>query len=320
MKKQNIDVKKIQYFNKYFRQKILLIAKTEWLYWYKKAESISNLNSGKFIKKCLKTKILHSLGASIYATTLPISKAKKVAQYCTRLQILADLLDSESEREKINSRLVRQIHCLMIDFVKNGILIKNHYPPQEKLLLNVNYIQHLVQKGKGINSLSSYSTIKPFLLNSIKRYALAQVYSSMPAWRRDKENKKWARQAQAKKLGFKWFEYYASQASTLPLFALIALAAQENIDRKMVNLIHRAHYSWFSTLHIMFNHLQGLKEDIKHGAINYIFYYGNKAQIKKRIIEIVKKAKMDFYQLPNATFYLFVLLNLIKRYVGYQIR
>lgn len=311
-------------FDKYYKHTVIPIAKKECLYWHKKAGDISNFQSSQFIKNCLEKKILHSLGSSIYAVPLlpgssSRNKVEKIVCWCVCFQILADLLDSESERKGMNINLVKQMHCLLLDFIcHDGKIIKEHYPAQKEILLDICYLQDLVKRGKGLNFLPNYYSVKPYFLNSIKRYSRAQFNSSMTTTMRDKANKKWAKQCCARKYGLKWFEYYASQASTLPIFILISLAAQKEVNSKMIKIIYQKHYSWFSLLHIMFNHLNGIEEDKKLGTINYIFYYGDKNQIKKRLIEIIQKTKIDLQELPNADFYLFILHTLIKKYIPHQ--
>lgn len=297
-----------------YKRIILPIAKVEWLIWYRKANNIINKQSSLFVANVLKQKILHPLGGSIYASyNVGCDEKKDIIKCIVAFQILADLLDSESERPGVSSKLVKKTHCLLLDFINGGLIVYEHYPPEKCFIVDINYLKKLVREGKNLLKLKNYSLIHPFLKRAVRIYAKAQFFSSMDARDRDISNRKWAR-LNSKNSGMKWFEFYASQASTLPIFALFFLGGVSDINRRDVDSTFRCHYSWISVFHIMFNHYQEIKEDTANGTINYASLYGDERMIRKKLMEVLVRAQNEFKGIKHRKFYLFILYTLAFSY------
>ena len=87
--------------------------------------------------------------------------------------------------------------------------------------------------------------------------------------------------------GLEWWEFAAACGSSLPVFALIALASRETVGAAEIDATARAYFPGVSALHILLDYFIDQAEDREHGELNFVACYASSAEAVARLRQLV---------------------------------
>jgi tetraprenyl-beta-curcumene synthase len=111
---------------------------------------------------------------------------------------------------------------------------------------------------------------------------------------------RWARDETPPGSGLRWWETAAAAGSSLAVHALIASAAQEDLDPGDVAAIDRAYFPWIGALHSLLDSLVDLAEDRRAGQRSLLSYYLTPQDTALRLTSLAECARAAAGELPNS--------------------
>jgi tetraprenyl-beta-curcumene synthase len=87
-----------------------------------------------------------------------------------------------------------------------------------------------------------------------------------------------------------WWETAAAGASSLAVLALLAAAADPELDPSDVAAIEHAYYPWIGALHTLLDSLIDLREDAEVGQVSLLVHYSSPQETTARMQVIAERA------------------------------
>jgi tetraprenyl-beta-curcumene synthase len=104
-----------------------------------------------------------------------------------------------------------------------------------------------------------------------------------------------------------WWEFAAACGSSLPVFALIALAARERLEPAEIEATLRAYFPGVSAIHILLDYFIDQAEDREHGELNFVACYASSTEAVTRLGRLVTATLGRVRSLAGAAHHRFVL-------------
>ena len=221
----------------------------------------------------LARKRTHTDGAALFSI-LPKRRSRCLLQLLVAYEIMADFLDSVSERETETAGVDGlRINLALIDAIDPGGSIADHYRGH-RWRDDGNYLMALVQACRErCIRLPSYEHVRPLAIRAAR---LAQVlglnHEPIPSLR-DAALMAWAAREFAGERELMWFEYTAAASGWLAVLALLALGAEATCEAGRVADTYAAYLPWASLVGTMLDSYVDIAEDARDAAHSYIAHY-----------------------------------------------
>jgi tetraprenyl-beta-curcumene synthase len=113
----------------------------------------------------------------------------------------------------------------------------------------------------------------------------------------------------------KWWEAAAAAGSSLPVLALIALAARDHVQPADVAALQRAYY-WISALHLLLDDLIDREKDEAEHRHNMVAHYATPGEAAQRLGLIASRAIEAARELPHGEEHALILAGMTSYYLS----
>lgn len=230
-------------------------------------------------------------GVAAFAAFVPPAHRESVVRALTAYQVAFDYVDTVSEQPNTdpvaNGRHLNQaLHTAL----EPGAVHLDYYA-HHRQHDDGGYLENLIDACRvAIDTLPSCATVA-----EPARLATTRVitYQSLNHGDGDGSHDAFARWARAETIlstGLRWWETGAAAGSPLPVLALIAAAANPNIQPDEAAAIESTYFPWVASLSTLLDSLVDRDEDTTDGQRNLIDYYSSPQETASRLQLIATEA------------------------------
>jgi len=192
-----------------------------------------------------------------------------------------DYLDSVHERSPDEAN-GRQLHLALVDALQPGGPRADYYryhPWRD----DGGYLDALVSRCRECClSLPSYEQVQPLVSREAQR-AQVLALNHLAAPRRDAALKAWSESEFPAGHEASWFELSGACSAGLTIFALLALATEQECDVREIEQIHATYLPWTSVAATMLDSYVDQSDDGESGDHIYISHYPSHAVAIQRV-------------------------------------
>ena len=233
-------------------------------------------------------KAYHVQGGCILATFMRGADARRYVAIVAALETIYDYLDNLCDRlPGVTQAAYATLHASLIDALDDRRTPSDYYrdgPAGD----DGGYLRSLVDGARaGLRELPNYAIVRDRLVEVAGYYAELQVLKHGPAGARERACDAWYGRNREQFPGLAWWEFAAACGSSLPVFALIALAAREQLDPAEIDATLNAYFPGVSAVHILLDYFIDQAEDREHGELNFVACYASSAEAVVQLRRLV---------------------------------
>jgi len=253
-------------------------------------------------------KAYHVQGGAILATFLPRAAGRRYVELIAPLETIYDYLDNLCDRlPGVSPPAYALLHEALRDAVDPARPPADYYaagPAGD----DGGYLAFLVAAVRAqIVKLPSLAAVAPQLAESTELYAEMQSFKHLGPGARERACRAWFEEHRARFPALEWWEFAAACGSSLPVFAMLFLAAQEDPAPGDVAATFAAYFPNVSALHILLDYYIDQAEDRAHGELNFFECYPSSAQAVLRMRALAEGAARALGALASPARHKFVL-------------
>jgi tetraprenyl-beta-curcumene synthase len=266
-------------------------ARCESRYWRLRAGEILDPALRRFACEAQRTKRESLEGAIAFATFTPRASRGAAIRAITAYQVAFDYIDEISEQagadpiangHRLNQAL---LHALEPEAPHLDYYAHNHQCE------DTGYLRDLVDTCRtALEALPSYAATAESVRRVTARIVAYQSLNHGDADGSFDAFAQWARAETRQSTGLHWWETGAAAGSPLPVFALIAAAAQPTTEVRHAAAVEGAYFPWIASLSSLLDSLIDRHEDIADGQRSLIDYYSSPAEIATRLQTLANRA------------------------------
>jgi tetraprenyl-beta-curcumene synthase len=235
-------------------------------------------------------------GAAAFATFAPRAHRGAVVRATVAFQAAYNHLDVLSEQPAEGDAFQRslRLHRALLAALDPG------QPDPETG--DGGYLAGMVDACRAaLSELPSYRTAMPAALRAAERVVAFQAHQAGGRGREGSERiERWARTLAPPDADLRWWEAAGAAGSSLGVHAVIALAAERELEPERVAALERACFPWIGALHSLLDHLIDAEEDAAAGQRNLIACYEDAAKAAERMALLTRRALAAARALPAA--------------------
>jgi tetraprenyl-beta-curcumene synthase len=252
-------------------------------------------------------KAYHVQGGCILATFMPSDAACRYIEIVAALETIYDYLDNLCDRlPGVSQQAFATLHASLIDALDDRRVPIDYYrdgPSGD----DGGYLQMLVTSAReGLRTLPNYAAVRERLVEVARYYAELQVLKHGPAGVRERACDAWYDRNRERFPDLSWWEFAAACGSSLPVFALIALATQDRLESAEIDATVAAYFPGVSALHILLDYFIDQAEDRAHGELNFVACYASSTEAVARLRRLVTTTLAHVRNLAGAAHHRFV--------------
>ena len=235
-------------------------------------------------------KAYHVQGGAILATFLRGDAARRHVAIVAALETIYDYLDNLCDRlPGVPQEAYATLHDALLDALDDRREPSDYYRDCPKRD-DDGYLRSLVDAARaGLRKLPNYGAVRERLVDIARFYAELQVLKHGPPGVRERACHAWYVRHRDRFPGLAWWEFAAACGSSLPVFALVALAARERLDPAEIEATTRAYFPGVSAIHILLDYFIDQAEDREHGELNFVACYASSAEAIARLRRLVRR-------------------------------
>jgi tetraprenyl-beta-curcumene synthase len=261
----------------------------------------------------------HSEGAAAFAVLVPRATRGAFIRMVVAYQLMIDYLDTISERPVADPWAnTLQLHGA----AQNAIALAPAREPDYYMFHpyrgDDGFLAAQIQVCREVlTALPSSAAVGPRAEHLASLYAesqghchaeQAQAGSSAPTKRID------AMAARHPELD--WGEVLAACNTSVPMFAMLALAASPGCSEVEVERHYSAYLPWTASLHILLHSMVDEAFDLAAGKFNQLGHYGSKPEAAQAVTAIAVEAREQLGQLPQAETHIALLAAMAGYYLS----
>jgi tetraprenyl-beta-curcumene synthase len=127
---------------------------------------------------------------------------------------------------------------------------------------------------------------------------------------------RWARTETPPGTDLRWWETAAAGGSSLGVHALIAAAAELDLQPEEVQAIERAYFPWIGGLHSLLDHLVDRAQDLAASQRNLMDYYASPQEAAMRMRTFAERAASSARALPRGRQHTIILAGMAGYYLS----
>ncbi|NLO21589.1 MAG: tetraprenyl-beta-curcumene synthase family protein [Syntrophomonadaceae bacterium] len=264
----------------------------------------------------IKHKDFHCQGGAVFALAAD-SRREELTALIVAYQTICDYLDNLCDRAGCTEgRAFQQLHRALIVALSPGKAHEDYYQyyPYKN---DGGYLQQLVEECQHwVQQMPSWSLVEKESLQLVNLYSNLQVYKHLMTDIREEQLKEWIMSEAKSYPDLYWQEFAAACGSTLALFALMALAASEDLSAEEVKSSLNAYFPWICSLHILLDYYIDRQEDLEGGDLNFTFYYTDREEILERLKLLVRQSHRCASKLSNSALAKTIVEGLLALYLS----
>lgn len=267
-------------------------------------------------------------GAAAFAAFAPWASRGAVTKATSAFQAAYNLLDMLGEQPSADPVLDGEsLHNALLfalgwpartppaDGVDPGVQALDWYEhhPQSN---DGGYLDRLLEESRGaFASLPNYAVAAPAARTAAERIVAFQSLNLSESQGDHAGLEQWARNATPPGAGLQWWETAAAAGSSLGVHALIAAAADVELEACEAKLLEQAYFPWIGGLHSLLDNLIDKHEDEAAGHRSLVEYYGPK-RAAERMRWMAEQATFLAEDLPHSRRHTVVLAGMIGNYLS----
>ena len=237
-------------------------------------------------------KAYHVQGGCVLATFLKPQAAKRHMKIVTALETIYDYLDNLCDRlDGVAVEAYPTLHEALLDAVDLARVPSDYYrdgPHGD----DGGYLRSLVDDVRaGLRTLPNYQRVRETLCTAVGLYRDLQSKKHLPGTMRENHCKAWFEASGERFAHLRWYEFAAACGSSLPVFAMLALAEDPMIDDALIRDTFDAYLPAISGLHIMLDYFIDQAEDKEHGELNFVACYEDRDDATQRLSMLIRDAQ-----------------------------
>ena len=223
-------------------------------------------------------KAYHVQGGCILATFMRGKSARRYIAIVAAIETIYDYLDNLCDRlPGVTQQAYATLHAALLDALDDRRAPIDYYrdgPAGD----DGGYLRSLVDAARdGLRALPNYDAVREQLVEVARFYAELQVLKHGPPGVRETACDAWYARNRERFPGLSWWEFAAACGSSLPVFALIALASRERLETAEIDATVTAYFPGVSAVHILLDYFIDQAEDREHGELNFVACYASSA-------------------------------------------
>ncbi len=241
-------------------------------------------------------------GAAAFATFVPRSHRKLVLRAVVAFQTAYNYLDLLTEQlgpdPAANARRLHEALLVALDPAA-AHLDYYEYNAQHD---DDGYLSEIVEVCRGaLGVLPSYAAVAPSARRAAERIVEFQSCNTGELQGDLAALERWARAATPPGEDLRWWETAAAGGSSLCVYALIALAAERDLDASLqtVAAVKDAYFPWIGALHSLLDNLVDVAEDRATGQHNLIGLYASPQEAATRMGRLAERSLHAARELPG---------------------
>ncbi|MGE5485468.1 MAG: DUF2600 family protein [Ignavibacteriales bacterium] len=272
----------------------------------------------------LRSKAFHSIGGAIYACapTVPMHLRGDLTGTIVALQTVSDYLDTLVDRSGCSEPGIHEnLHRSFVDGLDAGApdspdsACGAAYFDGFPLGYDGGYLDRLVRRVReGVLRLPAYPVVREAVLDLARLYSGMQSRKHADPETRETEMALWHRANCLDPV--RWWEFGAAAGSTLAIFALLSLAADQMARVEAVARIRAAYFPDVCAFHILLDYLIDRDEDTAHGDLNFTRYYSSHDEMLESLCLFLERGREGLGLLTGAGFHQKVLSGLPALYLS----
>jgi tetraprenyl-beta-curcumene synthase len=255
-------------------------------------------------------------GAALFAAFTPRRHRREVVRALVAFQAAYNYLDNLAEQPNPDpARAARQLHLALLEAVGQPSAEGDYYVFYRHGN-DGGYLAAMVERCReALATLPSLAVVEPFAQAAARRIVEFQSRNLSRCQGGQDALEGWAR-AQLPDGELDWWEVAAASGSSLAVYALIAAAAQANLEAAHAVAIEAAYFPSIGALHSLLDSLVDIAEDQRSGQRNLLEYYDSPAHATAGLISLAQRARATTARLPNSAQHTAVLTAMMSYYLS----
>jgi tetraprenyl-beta-curcumene synthase len=240
-------------------------------------------------------------GAAAFAAFTPRRRRGAAARAMMSLQAAYNYLDMLGEQPSpdpaANGRTLHRALLVALDPGEAAHVDYYAHCPQRE---DGGYLREIVDSCRtALAQLPSYDAVAPAALRAAERIVEFQSCNTGERQGDLQALERWARAATPPDSDLRWWEVAAAGGSSLCVYALIALAADPELDPRTVAAVADAYFPWIGALHSLLDNLVDATEDRATGQHSLIGAYASRQEAVARMRRLAERALAAATALPG---------------------
>lgn len=259
---------------------------------------------------------LNAEGAALFAV-LPRRRHPALVRGLVAYQTALDYLDTLSEHPCREQRVNGvQLHRALVEALDPGGYVSDYYrshPWRD----DGGYLRALVEATRsGCAALPAYERVRDRAIASALRMRVQALNHEPVPERRDAALRAWAAHEFAGRDELAWFEWTAASCSSLSTFALLALAADAQMQEDDVIEAETVYFPWVCAASTLLDAFVDQRADREAGGHSYVEHYDSQAEMVERLCEIVHRSVDGARRLRNGERHALIVAGMVSMYLS----
>lgn len=262
----------------------------------------------------LEHKLTHIVGAGLFAI-LPGRRDRRLLRALLAYEIIIEFLDNAHERAA-TERNGLQLHRALVEALDTSAPISDyyrHHPWKD----DGGYLRALVEAcRKACSGLARYPQARPLLVAGARRCGGVQSLNhEADSPRRRTALHAWSLAHFPGEHEVSWWELTAAASSSLPVHALLAVAATPSND--MVR-VYDAYVPWIAAVSTLLDSYVDELRDEAASAHSYIAYYASREVAVARMSELIRRSVHEASSLPAGHRHAVIAACMVAMYLSHE--
>jgi tetraprenyl-beta-curcumene synthase len=161
------------------------------------------------------------------------------------------------------------------------------------------YLEEMLREcGSALATLPSRDAVALPLTTAVRRIVAFQSLNLSARQGGHEALEHWADRSAVPRIGLRWWETAAAAGSSLPVHALVALAASPDVVPVQADALERAYFPFLGALHSLLDSLVDRAEDRRHGELCLIDCYPSAQTAAARVGLLAERSRAALRTLP----------------------
>lgn len=259
---------------------------TEIAGWRARAEAIPDARLRAEALETLERERLNPEGAALFSA-LPRRRDLGLLRVLVAYQVALDFLDTVTERPGVDSLAHgMQMHRALVEAIDPGESeVSDYYAVRPEA--DGGYLRALVEAcRRGCARFPGFMVVRPHAVRAARQLSV-QVLNHQPDAERTALLRRFAQHEFSRDGGMTWFERTAAASSTLGIYALLALAVEQDVEPQEAAAVDAAYHPHICLACTLLDCFADQVDDMESGNHNYLSRYADARSATDRLCDVV---------------------------------